>query len=292
LRDASGERLLMRSSSTGEANTFTVGVSGGNAGGLERLAFGPGITGGMRQTQAAENALATINGVDIVSASNTLTDTVPGLTMTLSRLTTAPVNLEVTADTEAVKANIQAFVDAYNTLNSNLANVTRFDAGTRVAGPLQGDSSATGLQNALRGMMRSITGSTPFTRLADVGIELQTGGTLSIDSEKMDAALSNLRGLRELFSINTGVATTEGFGRKVKSFTDGLLDTDGLISTKTASLQASIKRNDREQERVNDRAARAEVRYLAQYNAMDANVAKLNGLNTFVTQQIALWNNA
>ncbi|MCU0926869.1 MAG: flagellar cap protein FliD, partial [Hydrogenophaga sp.] len=66
----------------------------------------------------------------------------------------------------------------------------------------------------------------------------------------------------------------------------------GLISTKTASLQASIKRNDREQERVNDRAARAEVRYLAQYNAMDANVAKLNGLNTFVTQQIALWNNA
>jgi flagellar hook-associated protein 2 len=292
LRDASGERLLMRSSSTGEANTFTVGVSGGNAGGLERLAFGPGVTGGMRQTQAAENALATINGVDIVSASNTLTDTVPGLTMTLSRLTTAPVNLEVSADTEAVKANVQAFVDAYNTLNSNLANVTRYDAGTKVAGPLQGDSSATGLQNALRGMMRSITGSTPFTRLADVGIELQTGGTLSIDSEKMDAALSNLRGLRELFSINTGVATTEGFGRKVKSFTDGLLDTDGLISTKTASLQASIKRNDREQERVNDRAARAEVRYLAQYNAMDANVAKLNGLNTFVTQQIALWNNA
>lgn len=292
LRDASGERLLMRSSATGEANTFTVGVVGGNAGGLERLAFGPGVTGGMRQTQAAENALVTINGVDIVSASNTLANTVPGLTITLNRETTAPVNLDVSADVEAVKANVKAFVDAYNTLNGNLANVTRYDAGTKVAGPLQGDSSATGLQNALRGMMRSVTASTPFSRLADVGIELQTGGTLSIDSGKMDTALSNLRGLRELFSINTGVTTTEGFGRKVKTFADGLLDTDGLISTKTASLQASIKRNDREQERVNDRAARAEVRYLAQYNAMDANVAKLNGLSTFVTQQIALWNNA
>ena len=41
---------------------------------------------------------------------------------------------------------------------------------------------------------------------------------------------------------------------------------------------------------MNDRADRAEVRYLAQYNAMDANVAKFNALNTYITQQITLWN--
>ena len=43
---------------------------------------------------------------------------------------------------------------------------------------------------------------------------------------------------------------------------------------------------------VNDRAARAEVRFLAQYNAMDAMVGQLNSLNSFVTQQIAQWNKA
>ena len=290
LRDASGERLLMRSSASGEANTFTVGVAGGNAGGLERLAFGPGVTGGMSETQAAQNALATINGVDIVSASNTLDNTVPGLTIALKQETTAPVDIEVSADTEAVKANLQAFVDAYNTLNANLANVTRYDAGSKTAGPLQGDASATGLQNALRGMLRSVTASTPFSRLADVGIELQAGGTLSINSEKRDTALSDLRGLRALFDVDTGDATTEGFGRKAKAFADGLLAAEGLITTRTEALQASIRRNGLDQERVNDRAARAEVRYLAQYNAMDANVARLNGLNAFVSQQIALWN--
>jgi flagellar hook-associated protein 2 len=212
------------------------------------------------------------------------------MTLQLSQLTTAPVEIDVRPDEAAVQANIKAFVDAYNTLNTTLANATRYDAGTKIAGALQGDSSATGLQNALRGMMRSVTASTRFSRLADVGIELQTGGSLTIKSDKMDAALKDLKGLKELFSVDTGTATTEGFGRKVNRFVKGLMDSEGLISNKTAALQASIKRNGIEQEKVNDRAARAEVRYLAQYNTMDANVARLNGLNTFVSQQIALWN--
>lgn len=293
LKDASGERLLMRSEDTGAENGFRVLVADadGNdsdASGLSRLAFDG--ANGMAQTQAGQNALATINGVAIETASNRLTDTLPGLTLQLSQVTTAAVEIDVSADVTVVRANIQGFVDAYNTLNSNLANVTRYDAGSKTAGTLQGDSTASGLQNAIRSMMRSVTASSPFSRLSDVGIELQTGGKLSIDTEKLDKSLSDLKGLKELFSVDTGSATTQGFGRKVKAFADGLLQTDGLLSTKTSALQASLKRNDLEQEKVTDRAARAEVRYLAQYNAMDSAVAKLNSLNTFVSQQITLWN--
>ena len=76
----------------------------------------------------------------------------------------------------------------------------------------------------------------------------------------------------------------------MKQFATGLVETGGRLTTRTDSLQAAIKRNGVEQEKVNDRADRAEVRYLAQYNAMDANVAKFNALNTYITQQITLWN--
>lgn len=295
LKDASGERLLVRSKETGLENGFriTVADDDGNdtdASGLSRLAFAVGSANGMTQSQAGQNATATINGVSISSASNRLADTLPGMTLQLSQVTTAPVEIDVSADTEAVRANVQAFVDAYNTLNSTLSNATRYDAGTKKAGALQGDSTATGLQNALRGMMRSVTGGTPYTRLADVGIELKTGGALALDAGKFDASLSNLEGLKNLFTVDTGSATTEGFGRKIKTFAEGLIDADGLVSTKAGALQKSIDRNGQEQERVNDRAARAETRYLAQYNAMDAAVAKLSGLNAFVSQQITLWN--
>lgn len=295
LKDASGERLLLRSKETGLENGFRITVSdddGGNADatGLSRLAFDGVSSTGTTQTQASQNALATINGVSISSASNKLSNTLPNMTLQLSQVTTAPVEIEVSTDTEAIRANVKAFVDAYNALNSNLASATKYDATTQKAGALQGDSTATGLQNALRGMMRSVTTSAPYSRLSDVGITLQPGGSLSIDSEKFDAALNNLDDLKNLFTVDTGSATTQGFGRKIDAFADGLLATDGLVTNRTGALQRSIDRNGVEQERVEDRAARAEVRYLAMYNAMDTNVAKLNALNTFVSQQITLWN--
>lgn len=297
LKDASGERLLMRSTETGATTGFRISVTdddGNNtdASGLSRLGYAAGNANGMSQTQAGQNALATVNGVSISSTTNRLTNTLPGLTLQLSQVTTAPVEVDVSTDMAAIRTNVQAFIDNYNTLNSTIANATRYDASTKVAGALQGDSTATGLQNALRSMMRSVTGSTPFSRLSDIGIEMQTGGKLTLDSEKFDAALGDLDGLKSLFTATTGTATTEGFGLKVKTFAQGLIDSDGLLSTKTDSIQSSIKRNTLEQDKVNDRAARAETRYLAQYNAMDAAVAKLNGLNSFVAQQITMWNKA
>jgi flagellar hook-associated protein 2 len=290
LRDASGERLLMRSTDTGTTNGFTVGVSGGNPGELDRLAFGPSVTGGMTQTQAAQDALATINNVPITSPSNTLSDTVPGLTLTLSQVTTAPVEIEVKADQDAMKKNVQGFVDAYNALNTMLAETTKYNPDTKTAGSLQGDSTAVGLQNALRGMMRSVTSSSPFSRLLDVGIEAQQGGKLEIKADKLNAALGNVDGLRSLFTTTSTDPTSQGFGLKIKAFADGLISATGTLSTKTDSLQSAIKRNTTEQSKVNDRASRAESRYLAQYNAMDAAVGRLSGLNAFVSQQITMWN--
>jgi len=290
LRDASGERLLMRSTETGTTNSFTVGVSGASPGGLDRLAFGPSVTGGATQTQAAQDAMATINNVAITSSSNTLSDTVEGITLTLSQVTTAAVEIEVKADQDAMRKNVQSFVDEYNALNNLLTESTKYNAESKTAGSLQGDSTARGLQNALRAMMRSVTASSPFSRLLDVGIEAQQGGKLEIKADKLDAALGNMDGLRSLFIATSTDPTAQGFGLKIKAFADGLLSATGSLSAKTESLQGAIKRNTTEQEKVIDRASRAETRYLARYNAMDAAVGRLSGLNAFVTQQITLWN--
>jgi flagellar hook-associated protein 2 len=296
LRDASGERLLVRSSETGEANGFRITADDDdgndtNAAGLSRLAYSVGNANGQALSQAGLNALATVNNVSISSASNKLTDTLEGLTIQLSQVTTAPVLVDVSKDLDAVKTNIKSFVDAYNTLNTTLTTAMRYDEATKVAGALQGDATAAGLQNALRGMMRSVTASSPFTRLSDIGLEIKNQGKMEISSSKLDAALNdNFDGLKDLFMAAGTDATSKGFGLKVDVFADGLVDTDGMVANRTAALQASIKRNDREQERVVDRASRVETRLLAQYNAMDLAVGKLNSLSSFVSQQITLWN--
>lgn len=295
LKDASGERLLMRSSETGEENGFrisTVDDDGNNTdgSGLSRLGFDLANSGGMSQTQAGQNSLATINNVSVSSASNLLSDTLAGMSIQLSEVTTSPVELTVSRDTETIRANVQAFVTAYNAINTTLASATKYDSATGTAGTLQGDSTATGLQNTLRAMMRSVTGSSAYTRLSDVGIELQTGGSLSIDSTKFDTALGNLDELKSLFTIDTGDASTQGFGLKVKEFASGLIASGGRLTNRTDALQSAIARNTKDQERVTDRVTRAEARYLAQYSAMDTNVAKLSAINSFISQQISLWN--
>jgi flagellar hook-associated protein 2 len=295
LRDASGERLLVRSRETGEANGFriTAADADGNntdSNGLSRLAFDAGNLSGQSLSQSGRNALATVNNVPISSASNRLTDALPGMSIQLQQITAQPVEISVTTDAETIKKNVQAFVDSYNTLSATLASATRFDEGAKRAGALQGDATTVGLQNALRGMMRSVTNSTPFGSLSDIGIEMKTGGQLEIKQAKFDSALANLDGVKGLFTTATGSAATEGFGLKLKRFADGLLSAEGLVSNKTDGIQRSIDRNGREQERVNDRAARVEKRLLQQYNAMDAAVGRLNGLNAFVSQQITLWN--
>jgi flagellar hook-associated protein 2 len=296
LRDASGERLLVRSTETGEVNGFRIQVSDddgtpNDATGLSRLAFDPGTASGMALAQAGTNAQATVNNVPITSASNTVRDALPGITLTLSRETTSPAEIAVSVDKDAMRKNIQGLVDAYNTINNMLATATKYDPDTKVAGSLQGDSTAVGLQNALRGMMRSVTAAEPFSRLLDIGIEMKTGGVMSINTAKLDEALDNPEGLRDLFANTSSSPTEQGFGLKVKAFADGLLSVNGLVSTRTEALKGYIDRNTKEIDKVTDRAARAETRYLAQYNAMDAAVGQLNGLNAFVTQQVTLWNN-
>lgn len=296
LKDANGERLLLNAKDTGLANGFRITASDddGNdadASGLSRLAFDGSGTTGTIQTQSAQNALATINGASIETASNQLSDTVPGLTLQLSQVTNSPVSISVAVDNDTIRSNVQAFVTAYNALNTTLANATKYDEATQTAGTLQGDSTAVGLQNALRSMMRSYTDGGSYTRLADIGISLQTGGTMTLDSTKFDKALtSNFDGLKNLFTVNSGSTTSDGFGRKIKTFAQGLLDSEGTLTNRSDALQKAITRNSDEQTKVTDRATRAEARFLAQYNAMDAAVAKFNGLSSFVSQQITLWN--
>lgn len=293
LRDASGERLLMRSKDTGEALGYQVAATDTDANDgkdLGRLAFTALSGSGMGLTQAGTNAVAEVNGVTIESASNTVKDALPGITLNLLKPTTTAADISVSIDKESMRKSVQGFVDAYNALADMLASSTKFDPDTKVKGSLQGDSTAVGLQRALRSMMRSETPGGAFSRLSDVGIEIKADGKMAINSTKLDTALDQPAEMSRLFGATSEDPTLKGFGLKLDAFADGLVASGGTLSTRTTSLRSAIQRNEKEMDKVVDRASRAEARYLAQYNAMDAVVSRMNSLNAYVAQQITLWN--
>lgn len=288
------EQLVFRSATTGADAGFQIESDSGFAG-LDSLSFTSlnttASTSGMQLGQTALNANVKINGIGVESAANTLTDVVPGITLKLNQVTTAPAEVSVAQDMDLIKTNIQAFVDAYNTLTKTLTSSTKYVTGG-ASGVLQGDSTAINLQTVLRRMLGSSSTGSTFARLSDIGLEPQTDGTIKVNSSKLDSALKDTTNLQKLFTANNGDATTNGFGLKFKDFTHGLLAADGTISNKSSALESAIKRNTTEQDRVTDRASRVEKQLRRQYSALDVQMAKMSSLSSYVTAQLAQWNKA
>mgnify|MGYP001028117039 FL=1 len=296
LSDASGERLLLRSKSTGEEFGFRLSVMeggdtdtqrGGNtdASGLWRLVAGSTVT------QAAATAKATVNGIAVWSATNTFATTISGVTFKAEQVTTAPIDITVSKDTSAVQSNIDAFVKSYNAINQLLQEATKYDAKTKTAGLFQGDSTTVALQNTLRNAIQSVTtAGGPFQRLADIGITQQQGGDLAVDATKLNKALANNPDdVKNLFR-STGGGSADGLAVKIKAVTTSLLSSNGFFKTKDDSLQLSLKRNSDDQTRVNQKADAFEKRITARYNALDTQLTSLNGLNAYISQQVTTWN--
>ena len=97
VQDASGPLLILTGTETGAANAFTVSVAGAT-GSLASLAY----PGGMVERRVAADAQFTINGVPLSSAQNHLDNVIDGLSLTLTRLTTAPVQVTIAADKAAM----------------------------------------------------------------------------------------------------------------------------------------------------------------------------------------------
>ena len=290
--DSSGARLSLRSSSSGAENGFRLSVAdddGNNAdaAGLSRFAFNP--AGGSTQTEqklAASNAQATVNGIAVVSASNELSGVIDGMTLRLRKVSSADV--AVTSDRDAVKTAIQGFADTYNTLSKAITEQTKYDPGTKVGGPLQGDSAATGLQRQLRTLLNVASGaSATFGRLSDVGLQVQRDGTLKVDGGKLDSATANLTELKKAFAnADVGNSANDGFARRYATLATQVLGSDGSLTTRTEGLRTRITRNGEDQANLSDRVERFRARLVAQYTVLDGNLSKLNALSSYVTQQM------
>jgi flagellar hook-associated protein 2 len=297
--DGSGARLSITSSQTGAANAFKIDVSDGgdgndtDAAGLSALAYDPAAgTQGLTRNQSAADAQATINGIAVTSASNTLSNVLDGLTLTLSKVTSSPVSVTVSADSSAAQSAINGFVTSYNNAMSYLRSATKYDAGTKVAGPLQGDMTIVSLTSQLRSMIGgNSSASGVFQRLSDIGIQPQQDGSLKVDSGKLSTALGNLPELQKMLAapLADGAAnSTSGMAQQLYSYVSGALSFDGVLTGETNGINARLKDNSSQQDAMQQRINAYQARVQAQYQALDTQMGSLNSLSSYVSQQMSL----
>ncbi|MBF4991611.1 flagellar filament capping protein FliD [Methylophilus sp. QUAN] len=209
VNDGTGNRLVITSKDTGEVNSLKISVAdddGNNTdtGGLSALAYDPlASSNNMTQMTAAKNALLTVDGMSISKASNTVSDVIQGVTLTLKTVTSASNTLSVGTDTDTIQSSVQSFVDAYNALNTSMRNLTKFvSAGSTSNGALLGDSTARNIMVKLKSMLSaSSPTATTYKTLSDIGVSMGSDGSLSLDSTKLQKAITNNVGdVAKLFS--------------------------------------------------------------------------------------------
>lgn len=196
-------RLILTSSETGTANSISFG---GDQATLQALGL-VDAEGNLNELQAAADAVFTLNGVQFVRHSNTVTDVVPGLTLTLTQAVDPQsgmggvTTITVSPDDDAVVEAVKQFVADYNSLLETIKAYNSYDASTKTAGTLFGDPVLRRLLLALREVIfKRVEGSLPgFQNLASVGISTGAPGSYSrdgkivLDEKKLREALSTNR---------------------------------------------------------------------------------------------------
>src|SRR5262249_42728524 len=120
------------------------------------------------------------------SATNTLSDAIPGVTLNLLGTSVSPVTIGVARDPDSAAAALKSFADGYNSIADRIAELTKFDATTSTRGILLGDSTVEQLQFELSQLVNKIVPGAPrgFDRLSSVGITVTNGGELSFDEDR------------------------------------------------------------------------------------------------------------
>ncbi|MEW6513311.1 MAG: flagellar filament capping protein FliD [Pseudomonadota bacterium] len=279
------QRLVLTSQTLGSDGAITVAVSNevtvSGANPLLDLA-----TASLVETKPAEDAELIVNGITTTSSSNSVTDAIDGLTLTLSKAGTTTVT--VAQNTGTVTSAVNAFVKAYNDAVGGIKQMTAYDAANKKASVLTGDSTARSIQSQLSNLAQSmVTGvAGGISRLSDIGITVQKDGTLAVDSSKLSAAVADPdKDVAALFTQTT--TGNEGIAVRFNTILEGIVGTSGLITSRTDGISASIKDLQKRADALNLRLEQVEKRYRAQFTALDTLIASMNQTSTYLTQQLA-----
>ena len=187
--------------------------------------------------QAEADASVTVGGTTFTRSTNTISDIITGVTLDLESLGSG--TLVIASDTAEITANIQDFVNAFNTLIGFIDEQTEFNPETFATGTLFGNSAVQGLETTLRriatGQVTGLAGNFEF--LSQIGITTQNDGTLFLDEVKLNDALSaDLTNVVDLFTSTNGVITL------LDSKISVLLDSSqkGPLTAELDSLTGSI----------------------------------------------------
>ncbi len=269
-----GDVLMLSATKTGIAGKLTVTTSGGD-GGLGVLAS----TGGtMTESVAANDAKVIIDGVVRTSSSNTITDGLDGVSLTLTKASPGTTfSLDIANDASTLKAALLTLISTYNTTMTQMRSLGQAGTDGKTAGTLVGDSMPRNITQSLRAM---VSGS--YGDLSKLGFKTAVDGSLSLDGAKFDAAIA-----ADPNAISKIFGSEAPLGKQMRSLTANYVGTDNAISSRTDSLNKKLKDLTRQRDNYEVRIEKLTAQYRTQFTALDSLLGKLSSTSSYLSQQLS-----
>jgi flagellar hook-associated protein 2 len=289
------------------ANPYRLSLTSRNSGANGRLVF-DGSGAGINTTTLVQGQDAVLvyggnangtGGLLSTSSSNSFGGLVPGLSLTLTGVgsTTVTVNRDDGKITDAV----QSFVDSYNKVVDNIATVTAFNETDQTKnGVLFGNATVQQVQDALGLFVgQSYRGVGQLKTLAGVGITIGQDGKLTLDTDKLQTALSSSPDdVRSLFTTNikavTGDLTTtpptasspavKGIGATLSDLLDRFTNAQtGILFQASDSLQTQETQLKDRQTQLTELLSAKKNRLITQFANLEVTIAGLKSQGTALT---------
>ncbi|AEG10700.1 flagellar hook-associated 2 domain-containing protein [Shewanella baltica OS183] len=276
-----GSRLIFSSNKSGEDNQISITANDTSGTGLNDM-FG---AGNITSLQDAKNAIVYIDNQKVTSQTNEVKNAIAGVTLNLtdadiSKTTT----LKIEQDDGAVKTNVKAFVDAYNSLATAVDKMSSYDKDKKTAAALQGDSMVRSIESQLRSISseRIDTDGGNSIALYDIGIKTDRYGKLSVDDTKLDKVLSeDMSSVEALFST-----PDKGLANRFYVLAESYVKSRGLIASRQTGYTNQQSQITDQREAFTLKMDQLTARLTKQFNAMDLIVGKLNQQSSGLVDRI------
>lgn len=289
---AAPHRLLFTAKDTGtkasiESLSFAANDGDSDSALNELIGFGPGAPTANMKEQAADDAIVSINGIEITSQSNKVEGAIEGVTLNLTKITDTAVSLGITRDDKVTSEAINKFITAYNSLQSTIKSLTSYDVEGQKGSALTGDNLARNAQNQVRQALNSAVGEGTMRTLSQLGITTDPkDGTLKVDDKKLEAALKdNMVDVQKLFTGEMGISAN------LTKVADNFTRSDGLIKSAEDGTQRTIDQLDKQFIATSERIDAKMEAYRKQFSGLDVMMAQMNGISNYLTQQLSMLGN-
>jgi flagellar hook-associated protein 2 len=279
----------------------------------------PGAIGGFKPANAistAQDAILSMEGIEIRRPVNNINDLIPGVTVTVRNPSDRTVTLGITPDRESVKDALITLTGNYNRLMAEINVLTRRDDRIieelsylskdeqdemkKRQGAFQGDTTLNQLKSTLQ---RVVSSPYPTSQERDLALLSQIGigvdvrrsgagggydpsrlrGYLEIDENALDMALeTRLPVIKELFGSDTNgdLITDTGLAFSVDALTKPYVESNGFISLKTGTIDSKISQDKRRIETMERQLAAKEADLKIQYGSMEGAYNRMEQMST------------